>query len=164
MGLGQRLLAEGEHRGAEGQRQLGAGIDALGRHGLQDRPQRSHLAVDHQVDPVVDHELCGQIPGAPRGHVTQRRGAIAMGSEPHRGTPMQLLELAAELSAQLRSQQLREERVIPVPHAMVVQRRQQCAAVLKAGEHPLTVRVAGQGVGQLTADRVDHRRPQQELA
>ena len=113
---------------------------------------------------MVDDELRAQVPGAPSGHVTQRRRAIAMRSEPRRGTPVQLLHLAAELRAQLGAQQLREERVIAVPHAVLVQRSQQCAAMLKAGEHPLTIRVAGQGIGQLTADRVDHRRPQQELA
>ena len=115
VGLGQRLLAEGEHRGPEGQRQLGAGIDALTRHGLQNRAQRSHLAVDHEVDPVVDDELRAQVPHLSDGHVTQCRRAIAMRSEPHRGTPVQLLELRAELRAQLCPQQLREERVIAVP-------------------------------------------------
>jgi hypothetical protein len=62
-----------------------------------------------------------------------------MRSKPHRGTPVQVLELAAELRAQLRPQQLREERVISVPHPVLVQRRQQRAAMLEAGKHPLSV-------------------------
>ena len=164
VGLGQRLLAEGEHRGPEGQRQLGAGIDALTRHGLQNRPQRSHLAVDHEVDPVVDDELRAQVPHLSHGHVTQCRRAIAMRSEPDRGTPVQLLERRAELRAQLCPQQLREERVVAVPVPVVVERRQQRAAMLEAGEHSLTVGAAGQRIGELTAHRVDDRRAQEEVA
>ena len=96
--------------------------------------------------------------------MTQRRRAIAVRGEPLRGTPVQVLELAAELRAQLRAQQLREERVIAVPRAVLVERSQQRATMLEAGEHPLTVRAAGQRVGQVAADHVDDGRAQQELA
>ena len=153
MGLGQLLLAEGEHRGPEGQRQLGAGIDALARHGLENRPQRSHLAVDHEVDPVVDDELRAQIPHAPDGHVTQRRRAIAVRGEPHRGTPVQLLELAAELRAQLRAQQLREERVIAVPRAVLVERQP------AARRHARGGRASADRPSRRSAHRPAHRRP-----
>ena len=113
---------------------------------------------------MVDDELRAQIPHEPGGHVTQRRRAIAVRGEPLRGTPVQVLEAAAELRAQLRAQQLREERVIAVPRAVLVERSQQRATMLEAGEHPLTVRAAGQRVGQVAADQVDDGRAQQELA
>ena len=92
---------------------------------LDQRAQRADLAAQQQVDPALAGQPRREVPGLRLDRVQQPAGVVAVRGEPDRGAPVQLGQQAPALAAQLGLQQLAEQRVIAVPLAAPVQRRQQ---------------------------------------
>ena len=164
VGLGAGVVAAREQRTAEGEGELGRGLDEPARHRLEDGAQRAHLAVDHHGEPARRGEVGREIPGAARGRMAQGGGVVAVRGEPRRGPPVQLRDLVGELRAQLGAQELGEQRVVAMPGAALVERRREHAAVLQSRQHRVAVRRPGERVGELGAQRLDDRGAQQEVA
>ena len=164
VGLRPGVIAAREQGTPERERELGRRVHAVARHRLEDGPQRAHLAVDHHLEPARGGELGGEIPGVARGGVAQCAGVVAVGGEPRRRAPVQPRWLIGKLRAQLGAQQLGEQRVIAMPRAVLVEGRRERAALLQPRQHRVAFGALGERVGQLRAERVDDRRPQQEVA
>ena len=82
---------------------------------------------------------------------------------PVRGAGVQPAHVGGCAEAQLRAQQLAQQRVVAVPGPVVAERGDQRVLALELREHVLGVRAAGQPVGEVAADEVDDRRAQQEV-
>ena len=161
-GLG--LVVGDDPPGRPQQRQLGVEAGRLRRDAVQQLPQAGVLAAEQAASPVLGQQVGGALPVL-HGH----RLADGLGREPVRAVPVgglapQLGDLPRRLAPELVAQQLGEERVVAVLLAPVAERHHEDVGPLQPGQGPLAVVAAGEGVGQLAAELVHDRGPDQEVA
>ena len=82
--------------------------------------------------------------------------------EPAGGGPVQRRGLSRGGAAQLQLQQVGEQVVVAEPGPPCVQRHHKSIRLLQILQHPLPAAIAGQQVGELTIDPLQHRGPQQK--
>ena len=131
----------------------GGAHDGVGRRRLQG-----------EVDPAVAEQRHEGIRRLGGDDVGQRLAAAAVRREPGARAGVQIGAQARMRLVQPRSQELEEQAVVAEPAPAPVEADDQRALVLEVPERPPAVVPARERVRQLTADAVDHARPQQELA
>jgi hypothetical protein len=146
------------------ERHLGIAPALLVRHALQDRRERAQLALEQHPHPVVRGERPDVLPVAAGGRVLERLGRAAVRLEPAGGAPVQLGDLVGGPVTQLGPQQLGEQRVQPVPGAVVAGRREQRVVAREPREDARRVGPAGERVGEVGRGGVDDRDAEQVLA
>ena len=114
--------------------------------------------------PCVGGDLVREIPVTAGERVPERRHRLVRRPVPARAEALQEAEVVRARAAQLRAEELQQEPVIAVPDLGPDVAGNEEVRRRELGQHPAAVPPAGQRVGQLGADRVRHRRPEQELA
>ena len=161
-GLG--VVAAIEQGARHGERDLGIVGRPRAGQVLDQRPEGADLAAQQQVDPPLPGQACRQVPRLGLDRVHQPAGVVAVLGQPHRGAPVELGPQRRRLAAQLGLQQLAEQRVVAIPLAAPVQRRQQHPAARELGQLPMAVVAAGERIRELARHHADDRRAEQEVA
>ena len=158
------MISALQQRARDRQRELGIRLDPLGGQPLDQRLQRADVAADQQVDPPLAGQPGRQVPRLRLDRVEQAACLVAVIGEPRRGAPVQAGDLLGGLAAQLGREQLPEQRVVAIPLAAPVQRREQRTAAGERAQPEVPVAAAGQRVGEIAVEQARDRRAQQEAA
>jgi hypothetical protein len=161
-GVGLLQLAEGEPAEGGHGGQLRGRPHPFGREPGQQLPQGGRLPPGQQGQPRAGEQPGRLVEVAAGQGVADGLDRQAVGGVPGRRPPVQAGQLPGVLVAQLGPEQLGEQGVVAVPGPPGSGGRGEDVLALQAGQHLGAVRVAGQGVGQLAAQPVRHRGPQQE--
>ena len=144
--------------------ELGVGVQALGGQRVDERADRGAVAAHEQLEPVLGGDLDREVPVGGVDRVAQRLGRHAALGVPARGALVEPPQLARQLLARAGAQQLREQAVVAVPLAVRVESEHEPIGALERRQHVRAGTLVGERVGEVGADPVDDRRPQQERA
>ncbi len=148
----------------DGGRQPRVGGDDVGGQLRHRAAHRGGPAAQEQLEPVLGDQAACLLPVLAGEGVADRGHRLALLGVPARRAAVQEGDLLGVRVAQVRAQQLAEQRVVAVPVALGVGRCHRRPEVLDRRECERGALVAGQGVGQLGADGVHEAGPQHELA
>ena len=139
-------LVDGDPRS----RQAESGIlgDGLRRQRVEPVGDRPELAALKEAGPVEGDQVGGVLEVAGGGRVMDRLGDEAVVAEPAGGSSMEVLDRLDPAELQLESEQVREQLVIAIPPALLVQRDEEELRTLDALEHSRRAFGLGHGVAQ----------------
>ena len=161
-GVGLLQLPEGEPAEGGHHGQLRGGPDPLAGQPRQQLGQHGRLALGQHRRPAGGEQGGRLVDVAGGQGVADGRHRLAVGGVPGGRPAVQLRQLGGVLVAQLGPEQLGEQGMVAVPGPVGADGRGEHVLALQPGQHPGAVRPAGQRVGQVPAEPVGDRRPQQE--
>ena len=161
-GVGLLQLAQGEAAQGGHDGQLRGGPHPVAGQPRHQLPEHGRLSFDQHRRPARDQEGGRLVEVAGGQGVADGGHRLAVAGVPAGRPAVQLRQLGGVLVAQLGPEQLGEQRVVAVPGPVGADRGGEHVLALQPGQHPGPVGAAGQGVGQVAAEALGHRRPQQE--
>jgi hypothetical protein len=164
VGGGRVGVAAQDPVGGAQQRQLGIGMDQLGRQPGDKLMERGRVALQDQARPVPGHEVGRAAPVAGQEGLLDGAHRQSTCGIPAGGAPVQRADLGRRLTAELIPEQLGEQVVVPVGAAPRSDGGDEAVGPLQAGQHGLAAVAAGERVGQVAVQLVHDAGPQQEAA
>ncbi len=151
-----------EARGRAEHSETGTTGDGL-RWELDERVVLGPVVLHGDDVPGLGGDLVGEIPVTTGQRVPERGHRLVRLPVPAGAEPLQQPEVVRPRPSQLRAQELEQQSVVAIPDLGAGVAGHEEVRGRELGQHPAAVAPAGQGVRQLSGDRVGHRGAEEKL-